>query len=206
MMLLVAAAMGVGIGLPHTFVKAYAADLGLHGIKSFFLVYAATAFAVRMGIRGLPQRYGVRPMILAGMASLAASMLLYLVVGSPSSLAAPAVMGGVAHAFLFPAVVAGGSTYFPSRYRGLATTLMLAMFDVGNLIGQPVAGSIIEYSPSWGLPPYATMYVTMAVGFLLVGAIYGWSSRKRRPASAAIPAEPAIELDATAAELRANST
>ena len=37
----------------------------------------------------------------------------------------------------------GESLAFPIWYRGIATTLILTMFDIGNLVGQPAVGSIL---------------------------------------------------------------
>ena len=154
--------MGIGIGLPGTFLRPYAASLGIEGISTFFLVYSITAFVVRVATRRMHDRFGPRPMILFGLTTLSISMLLYLLVNEPWMLALPALVGGVAHAFLFPSVVASGSIAFPVRYRGLATTLMLAMFDTGVLIGQPLMGVVLKNSPLLGLPPFPTMFVVVS--------------------------------------------
>ena len=50
--------------------------------------------------------------------------------------------------------------------------MILSMFGVGNLIGMPLAGSIIDYAPLMGLPPYRTMFLTMASLMALATAIY----------------------------------
>jgi MFS family permease len=176
LLLIVAMAVGWGVGLPGTFLRPYAQGLGIHGLKTFFLVYAAAAFLVRLSTRRWPDRFGVRPMLLAGFGSLSLSMLLYMVVQSDWWLVLPAMAAGTGHAFLFPSVTAGGCASFPARYRGLATTLMLAMFDMGNLLGQPVVGGLIEFSGRLGMPAYATMFVTMSVGFLVFSGIYAWFS------------------------------
>ena len=94
--LLVAAAMGLGVGLPHVFLRAYAAELQFAGIKTFFVVYAAVAFTVRLLTRRWSQRFGIRPMILLGLVAQTASMFLYLVVERPWQLAIPATLAGTA--------------------------------------------------------------------------------------------------------------
>jgi ABC-type branched-subunit amino acid transport system permease subunit len=85
-------------------------------------------------------------------------------------------LGGIAHAFVFPAAMADGSLAFPMRYRGLATTLMLTVFDLGSLIGQPAVGSVIKLAQFMGWPAYPLMYVSVALLLLLVLAIYVWST------------------------------
>ena len=111
-------------------------------------------------------------MVLLGLGSLAASMLLYPMAWNEWTLAIPASVAGFAHAFLFPAVIGGGSVSFPSRYRGLGATLMFAMFDLGNLVGQPAVGMTLEAARWAGLPAYPTMFLAMAATLLSVAAVY----------------------------------
>ncbi len=176
--LLVGVAMGFGIGLPGIFLRAFAADLGIPKIAMFFAVYSPMAFGTRLATRRLPSRIGVRPMILAGLGCLVASMLLYLPIRYQWQFVIPAIFLGAAHAMLFPAVMAGGSAQFPVRYRGLSTTLMLAMFDLGNLVGAPLVGAILHGAREIGWPPWTTMFVSVAVLLALIGVYYAISSRK----------------------------
>ena len=170
-LLAVGVVMGFGLGLPGVFLRPFAASLGINEIALFFTVYAPTAFLMRLATRRLPQRLGIRPMILAGVSFLVVSLLLFLLVQVKWQLAIPAVAMGTAHALLFPSVVAGGSAMFPSRYRGLATTLMLAMFDLGNLVGAPTVGILLRCSEQLALPRYPTMFVSVAALFAAV-AVY----------------------------------
>ncbi len=188
--LLVSAAMGMGIGLPGTFLRTYAAELDITRIGLFFAVYAPTAIITRLSTRRLPERFGLRPMILAGMAFMALSQLTFLVVGSEWSLIVPGLGYGVAHAILFPATIALGSSAFPNRYRGLGTTLMLAAFDFGQLVGAPIAGWIVDSGTSLGLPGYPIMFCSVAAMFCVVGAIFAYSpSARSEPASSSgVPA------------------
>lgn len=169
--------MGFGLGLPHTFLRPFAAELGIGRIAWFFTVYATAAFVTRLAMRRLPDRLGSRPTILVGLSCLTVAMLLYLVVQSEWQLAIPALLQGIAHAFLFPSVIAAGSAAFPDRYRGLATTLMLAMFDLGNLVGAPAIGGILRFAGHSGLPRYPTMFICVAVVIGVVGALYYLVSR-----------------------------
>lgn len=171
-------AMGFGLGLPGVFLTRYAATLGIPKLAVFFWVYAPTAFLTRMAIRRMPQSYGIRPMIVLGLGSLALGMLLFLNVQHEWQFVFPAVFIGVAHAFSFPAVVAGGSGVFPIRYRGLGTTLMLAMFDLGNLVGMPAVGEMLYWFGRGGLDRYGAMFISVAGLLALVAAFYAWVERK----------------------------
>jgi len=175
--LVIAAATGFGLQLPGTFLRPYADALGLAGIAVFFGVHAPLAFATRLFSRRLPERHGLRSMMLIGMASLVVGMLLFTVVRSPWMLAIPAIFTGIAHALLFPSVVAGGTATFPLRYRGLATVAVLAVIDIGTLIGSPLVGGIVYYSSDLGLPPYPTMFVAVAASLALAGVLFAIMTR-----------------------------
>ncbi len=179
-LLVVAAAMGLSVSLPNTFLRSYTASLGIDEIRNFFLVYAFTAFVVRIGTRRLTQRVGYTPLILTGLAAAATGMLLYLLVSGKWTLVIPGAAAGVAHALLFPAVMAAGSISFPSRYRGVATTLTLALFDTGSLVGQPTVGFILWWAETRGLPAYPIMFTSVAVLLAFVGGFYGWYVRQPR--------------------------
>ncbi|OYV89141.1 MAG: hypothetical protein B7Z73_07145, partial [Planctomycetia bacterium 21-64-5] len=174
------AAAGFGLGLPTIFLTRYAAELHIPKLAVFFWIYAPTAFVTRMLIRQLPQRWGVRPMVLCGMTSLSLGTLSFLLVKTEWQFVFPAVLIGIAHAFVFPAAVAGGSGAFPLRYRGLGTTLVLAMFDIGNLIGMPAVGEMVYWYGKMGLPDYPATFVTASAAIFATGAAYTWFSREGR--------------------------
>jgi MFS family permease len=171
-MLLVAAAVGGGVSVPNTFLRAFAVERSIPRIGLFFATYALTAFATRMLTRRLFERYPPRVWVLIGLSSLSLSFLLYLPVFRTWHLIVPGLAGGVAHALLFPAVVAGGSTSFPERYRGLGTTVMLSMFDVGNLVGAPLVGGVLLAARQWGIPAYPTMILVLAGAVAGVAVYY----------------------------------
>jgi hypothetical protein len=125
----------------------------------------------------MPSVIGVRPMIYLGLAALGASFLAYLPVRSEWGLLVPGALAGIAHAVLFPAVTAQGSFAFPNRYRGLGTTVMLAMLDVGAFVGAPMIGGIVEASKSTRLPPYPTTFMVLALIVALIGGMYALTGR-----------------------------
>jgi MFS family permease len=184
--MLTGVAAGFGLGLPTVFLQPFVETLGIAGIAPFFWVYSPIALVSRLCIRRLPEQIGIRPMILLGIGSLVAAMLSFLVVTTQWHLVLPAVLLGLAHAILFPSIVAGGSGVFPLRLRGLGTTVMLAMFDVGNLVGSPTIGGILYYSARMGLNEFSTMFLCVAVLLGLTGLVYalksgGVQDRRRLP-------------------------
>jgi len=171
--LLVGVATGIGIGLPTAFLRPYAAQLDIPRIGLFFGVYAPAAILTRVLTRRLPERLGLTPMILAGLGTLIVGQLALVLVGSEWTFVLPGVIYGAGHGLLVPSTIAAGSRAFPNRHRGLGTTLILAMFDLGNVVGAPLAGAIVHFSGAVGLPGYPTMFVTVGAVLGLVGVVYG---------------------------------
>lgn len=178
LVLLVGVALGMGMVLPRTFLRTYAAELGISRIGLFFLVYSISAVLTRVLARRWPERFGPRRIILAGVAGLVLGVLLFMVVQTEWQLIVPALVFGCSHAILFPSIVAVGSATFPKRHRGLATVLVLTTWDLGLLVGAPTAGAVLQYSGSAGLPPYPTMFLVMAALLAAIGLCYAISSRR----------------------------
>ncbi len=176
--LLVGMVTGATLGMPATFLRTYAAELEISRIALFFSVYAPVAFLTRVLTRRLPERFGTTPMILLGLAGLAASQFLFLGVRSEWGLILPGIGYGVSHAILFPSVLAAGSSHFPKRYRGLAMMAMLATYDIGVLVGAPSTGLILHYAAKAGVPSYPSMFCLMAL--LLAGTTVFYAAARRR--------------------------
>jgi len=59
----------------------------------------------------------------------------------------------------------------------LATTLVLAFFDAGTLVGAPIAGAILSYSARLSLSPFPTMFVAVAAIISISAGIYAFAGR-----------------------------
>jgi MFS family permease len=170
--LVVGVAMGMGASLPAVFLCTYAAEIQIPRISMFFTAFAVAAIVARVVTRRWPERFGNRPIILLGMTGMGVGMAMFLLVRTEWQLALPGIGLGCFYAIIFPPVLAVGVAAFPARHRGLATLLVLATLDLGQLVGAPIAGAVLEYSSSAGLPPYPTMFLTMAALLVLVGVWY----------------------------------
>ncbi len=187
-LLLMGIATSIGLGIPSTFLAPYSRVHDLSAIWPFFIVYSITAFSVRVFARRLVEEWGTYTVVLVGIMTLAVGTLTFMILDIPGVsglgsqqawlLTLPAIIVGSAHAFLFPAIVAGGSTAFPDRHRGLGTTLILSTFDIGNLIGPPLVGAILVGAERFGLPAYMTMFSTMGVALLIAGGAYALLGRR----------------------------
>jgi MFS family permease len=184
MILVIVVTMGMALGLPSTFLRTYATDQGIPRIGLFFLVYCIAAVVIRVPTRRWSERFGPRRIILGGMAGMTASVAIFPLVHSEWQLALPAVGFGCSHGVLWPAVLAAGSVAFPPKNRGLATILLLATWDLGLFIASPSVGVILRYAHSVGLPPYPTMFLSMAGLLTVVTLWYAVTRSKALPEAA----------------------
>lgn len=192
--LLVGVTLGMAVGAPGNFLRTFTAELGITRMAMFFSSYAATALATRVFARRLPERIGMKPMVLVGLTALVTGLLLFLPVRTAWQLVLPGMVFGIGHAITFPPLAAAGSYAFPRRYRGLAIMLVLASNDVGILIGAPLAGVILQSSGQFGLPPYPTMFATMAGVLVASGLVYAVAGRRgRAPRTSTAACVPAAE-------------
>lgn len=173
LILLMSIATGLGLNLPTVFLRPYVEHYQLHdGLVMFFNTYPPIAFVMRLTLRRVPDRLGIRPMLAIGIVSLVIGLMALVPVRETWQLIFAAFFMGLAHACLFPAVVAGGSGAFPGRYRGSGTTLVLAMFDIGTFVGAPLAGAIIRLTEYYGWPSYGTLLPVLSGLLAASGIVY----------------------------------
>lgn len=184
--MLVGVMFGVALILNTSFFADFARQSQLGGIGWFFTVYAVSAFTARLASRRLPEKYGIPPMIYVGMTALCLAMSALPWARESWAVALAATLFGVAHALVFPAVVAGGSAGFPARSRGVATALMLLTIDVGMALGSPIAGGVLDWAKRSGWPPYPTVYIGTAILCLAATLIY--AGARRAALSSRVPA------------------
>ncbi len=178
-LLLVALAIGIGLGLPAVFVRPFGKEHGITVMAWFFWTYAPTAFVVRLATRRFSSVYGVRPMILTGLASAVAGSLSLMLVTRGWHFVIPGIFFGICHALMFPSVTGAGSTCFPPRFRGVGVALVLAMFDLGNLIGAPLGGSLHAMAGRFELSPWPIVFTTFAALLAMIGVIYAVVSARQ---------------------------
>ena len=164
--------MGLTIGFPGTYLRPFAESLDIDNIKTFFIIYNVVAFVSRLLFRRAPQVLGLSSTILLGFGFMSLSMLLYLPLQNESYFWLPATAGGLAHCFLFPSVIAACTNAFATRHRGIATQLILGMYDVGLLVGMPVIGIMVTEARSKGLEPYPFTIKTLFGTIVIVSLVY----------------------------------
>ena len=176
MISMTAAVMGAGFAIPATFLRPFAIETKISHVGAFFVIYAMTGFGARLASRSLFERYGNRPWIVVGLTLLSISYLCYVPVTKTWHLLAPAALAGMAHALLFPSIMSAGTAVFPRRYLGVATSLILAMFDVGTFISAPIIGIFLRYAKPQTSNAYPLMFSGVAAVFAVVTILFICSS------------------------------
>jgi len=167
-----AVAMGAGFSIPMIFLRPFAIEAGLGKVGIFFLVYASVAFAARVATRPHFARMGNRLWIRIGLTLLSVSFLCYIPVTKAWHLIFGAALAGTAHALLFPSIMAAGTAAFPRRYLGIATSLMLAMFDVGAFVGAPIIGAFLREAKQQTSIAYPLMFAGTSTVLGLITVLY----------------------------------
>lgn len=175
-----AAAMGAGFSIPTVFLRPFAIEFNLNGVGLFFFVYASIAFVARVATRSHFSRLGNRLWIAIGLSLLSTSFLCYLPVAREWHLILPATIAGIAHALLFPSIMAAGTAAFPRRYLGVATSLILAMFDLGAFVGAPVIGAFLREAKQHTTMAYPLMFGGTAIVLGLVTLLFCCSSAAKK--------------------------
>jgi MFS family permease len=194
---LVALMMGLGFVVTTVFLTRHATEAGLPGIRTFFTVYALSAFVVRWVSRNWSYSIGRHRMILLGLLGHGLGFLMLSRVSAEWHLIGPAMLCGFGHALLFPCVVSLGSGAFPPEYRGSGTTLTLGFMDLGILLSAPLLGRVIDEAG------FDAMYLASSGVTLTIAAIYGLSTAgvvdgeqlgraQDRPVEVAAPVESAV--------------
>lgn len=173
---LVAMMMGLGFTVMSVFLTRFATSIGLRSIGTFFIGYAAAAFAFRLGTRNWSATMGRHRMVLLGLLGVGCGQWLFLLVSAEWHLLIPAFSCGFGHALLFPAVVSLGAGAFPRHYRGSGTTLVLGFSEIGTVLSAPILGAIID---SFGHFGFSVMFLATGGTMACVGVYYGLTAAHR---------------------------
>jgi MFS family permease len=155
---------GAAINSLFTFLAPYAASRGRGSVGSFFLSYALAAVAVRVFTSRLPDRLGLRRVLIPSLLLYAVGVSLVTHVDTLPALILVGMLCGAGHGYAFPILNVLAVELVPTAYRGRAVSWLTAMFDLGNTIGNPVFGAVAEWAG------YGMMFGLAAFG-MLTGAV-----------------------------------
>lgn len=187
----IAIMMGLSFTVVSVFLTRFVTQRELGGLGTFFAGYATSAFCIRILTRRWGETVGRNKMITMGLMGHAIGHLILPSITREWQLIGPAILCGLGHALLFPAVVSLGTESFPKQYRGTGTTIVLGFFDAGSIIFAPILGSIID---QWGI---VVMFYTSASIMTLTATVYTVTANQSLSKDIAAPQE---ELCAAALE------
>src|SRR4051795_13282913 len=157
LMMVVAAVASLNVALP-----AIARDTGASQTELQWIVAAyAVAFAALLLPAGaIGDRYGRKPVLLAGLLLFGLASLLAVFVHSPAQLIGLRMVMGVGAAFIMPVTLSVITTVFPPEERGKAVGTWVGVAAGGGVLGLLISGVLLEWL-SW--PSVFGLNVVLAV-------------------------------------------
>ena len=154
-MLLVVAGLGccVAMSMPQVHIVAYCGDLGYgpaHGAAMLSLMLGLGIIS-RVGSGWIADRIGGLPTLLAGSALQLASLSLFLLFDSLTSLYVISGLFGLFQGGIVPSYAIIVREYFPARGVGAKVGLVLAATVVGMALGGWMTGEIFDHTGSYRL-------------------------------------------------------
>lgn len=158
--------------VPIMFIEPFVNERNLGGVTAFFLAYSPTAIVLRIILRPLPVRIGRRRTLIMGMIAYPIGLLLLTRVHTAAGLILPGIVMGFGHCFTYPFLVDLSADSMPPQYRGVATSLILGVLDLGFLTGFLMMGYI---SKTFN---FNVSFCTIAIIAIVGVSAYAWTQRK----------------------------
>ncbi|MBN2207385.1 MAG: MFS transporter [Candidatus Aminicenantes bacterium] len=157
---------GATKGAIDNFIALFGRAVGFGRVGPFFLAFSLAAILTRAGLGDLSDRVGRKRVIGPAAAVISLNLLLLSQVrGYPLYIAA-GFLGGLGQGFIFPALSTYVIDVLGSANRGLAISLYLTLFDIGNGLGGPVFGAVSD------LAGYRFMYAAAGALMLSAGVLF----------------------------------
>jgi DHA1 family tetracycline resistance protein-like MFS transporter len=140
-LLLTAALLGMAFMAMFAFHQPYALSLGAERVGSFFVGFTVAALAMRLGLGGLGDRFGHRPVAMF-------AILLYAMVPFSMSGLSTEVLWmygaglGVAHGIVYPTLTALATERAPPETRGRIIGAYSGSFQSGTTLGSLAWGHV----------------------------------------------------------------
>ena len=156
---------GATKGSIDNFIALFGRSIGFNHVGPFFLAFSCAAILTRIRLGDLSDRIGRKKVIFPSAVIVSLNLFLISQVrGFPLYIAA-GFIGGFGQGLIFPALSTYVIDVLGAANKGLAISIYLTLFDIGNGLGAPLFGAISDLSG------YRAMYVfagalMLAVNFL----------------------------------------
>jgi predicted MFS family arabinose efflux permease len=136
--------IGAGIGMSSYFVflKTFVLDSAVGSVGGFFSVYAWTAIGLRLLFGHLPERMGLRRVLLPALLAMAAGLCVLGLGAGEIAFHLAAVLCGAGHGYVFPILSALALSRARASLSSTTISVYTAFFDLAVLIGGPLLGGI----------------------------------------------------------------
>ena len=156
---------GAAVNGLFTFLAPYAYARGSGSVGPFFLTYSLSAVTVRVLSGRLPDRLGLRRVLVPALLGYAAGVMLVPHVTDGLVFLAVGALCGAGHGYAFPILNVLAFEQVSPAYRGRAVSWSTAMFDLGNTLANPVLGAVAEWVG------YTAMFSVSGCGVLIAVAM-----------------------------------
>jgi len=127
-----------------TFLKTYVLATGLGSVGGFFSAYAGAALVLRIAFGWIPDRIGLRRMVLPSMASYALGVMLLASASGDVAVLLGGLLCGIGHSYAYPVFFSLVVTRANPGERGSAMAIYASVDWAAILIAGPVLGLVIE--------------------------------------------------------------
>ncbi|MGH7634765.1 MAG: MFS transporter, partial [Gemmatimonadaceae bacterium] len=158
------------------FLKTYVMDTGVGSVGLFLALYSLSAATLRLFFGWVPDRVGPKKALAPAILAVACGMWLMAHASGTLSLTLAGMLVGAGHGLAFPIIVGLVVGRVVPAERAVAMSLATSIFDMGQLIGGPLFGAIIEARS------YATAFVSagvIAATGLVVFTLWEWRLKVR---------------------------
>jgi len=154
----------LGISARLSFITPFAYMRGVAQIGIYFFIYSVMAVMLRMFGARVIDRVGFSRVLLPSMLALAVGLALIAWLGSPGMIELAALLGGIGHGYLYPALSALIIERTPINAMARASSIYTSLYDFGYMSGPYLSGAI---ATGFGYP---VMFI-ISGAMLLAGAV-----------------------------------
>jgi MFS family permease len=155
------------------FLKTYVLATGLGSVGTFFMIYAGIALLLRVFVGWLPDRVGLRRMVLPALGCYALGAVTLAFATSAWQVLLAALLCGIGHSYGYPVLFSLVVARARPEERGAAMTTYTCVDWAGYLVSGPLIGFIIERAG------YPTAFIALAALLAAhVTAFYGLDRAK----------------------------
>ena len=151
-----------------SFVAPFAVERGIATVGSYFAIYSIAAVITRIAGGRMLDRVGLSRVMVPSMAVLGIGLALIAGTGRTGVLALAAVIGGLGHGSMYPALSAMVIARTEANAMGRSSSIYTSLYDVGSMTGPYLLGLVGEYFGYPALFVIAGAIALFGAGFFAV--------------------------------------